>query len=127
MTRPHPPTPARDAAPPPAPDLGELAGFSAEKRALEIAAAGGHAVLLVGRPGAGKTTLALALHRLLPDPPPEDRAELVALHALASTRPPWVDRQRPARLAALAPERLPAPRHASAAGGGKVNRPCRGA
>jgi magnesium chelatase family protein len=63
---PVPPEPA-------APDLRDVKGQAAAKRALEIAAAGGHSLLLVGPPGTGKSMLALRLPGLLP-PMTEDEA-----------------------------------------------------
>jgi magnesium chelatase family protein len=63
------------------PDLADVRGQSAAKRALEIAAAGGHSVLMVGPPGAGKSMLAQRLPGLLP---PMTDAEALASAALAS-------------------------------------------
>ena len=54
------------AAPADAPDMAEVRGHSAAKRALEIAAAGGHHVLMVGPPGSGKSMLAQRFAGLLP-------------------------------------------------------------
>jgi magnesium chelatase family protein len=51
-----------------APDLAEALGQELAKRALEVAAAGGHSLLLAGPPGSGKTLLALCLRGLLPPP-----------------------------------------------------------
>jgi len=63
---------------PPAPDLAEVRGQHAARRALEVAAAGGHALLLVGPPGTGKSMLAQRLPGVLP---PLD--EVAALEAAA--------------------------------------------
>ncbi len=62
-----PPDTAGLAAGAPAPDLAEVKGMETARRALEIAAAGGHNLLLVGPPGAGKSMLAARLPGLLPD------------------------------------------------------------
>ena len=64
-------------------DFAEVIGQRAAKRALEIAAAGGHNVLLLGAPGAGKTMLARRLPTILP--PLDDAAllDVVALHSVA--------------------------------------------
>ena len=71
-----------DVADPDGPDLADVAGQVAAKRALEIAAAGGHHLYLVGAPGAGKTMLAERLPGLLP--PLDDRAalEVTAVHSV---------------------------------------------
>jgi magnesium chelatase family protein len=63
------------------PCLSDVRGQAAAKRALEIAAAGGHSVLMVGPPGAGKSMLAQRLPGLLP---PMTEAEALASAALAS-------------------------------------------
>jgi magnesium chelatase family protein len=65
----------------PALDLADVRGQANAKRALEIAAAGGHSLLLVGPPGAGKSMLAQRLPGLLP---PMDDAEALASAAVAS-------------------------------------------
>ena len=67
-----PPEPAMGAAAPGGPDLSEVKGMETAKRALEIAAAGGHNLLLVGPPGAGKSMLAARLPGLLPDLSPAE-------------------------------------------------------
>ena len=61
---------------PPLPDLADVCGQPVARRALEIAAAGGHHLLMVGSPGSGKTMLAQRLPGLLP---PLDRAESLAV------------------------------------------------
>jgi magnesium chelatase family protein len=68
-------------APAGAPDLADVRGQAAAKRALEIAAAGNHSLLMVGPPGAGKSMLAQRLVGLLP---PMDHAEALASAAIAS-------------------------------------------
>ena len=62
-----PPEPAGVQAAPRGPDMADVRGMETAKRALEIAAAGGHNILLVGPPGAGKSMLAACLPGLLPD------------------------------------------------------------
>ena len=67
---------------PPDVDLAMIRGQAAAKRALEIAAAGGHNVLMTGPPGAGKTLLAKAFPWLLPELPPEQALEVAAVYSL---------------------------------------------
>ncbi|WP_241569656.1 YifB family Mg chelatase-like AAA ATPase [Rosenbergiella collisarenosi] len=57
-------------------DLQTIAGQYYSKRALEIAAAGGHSLLMIGPPGTGKTSLAFCLPGLLPDLTQQERLEL---------------------------------------------------
>lgn len=78
--RPSPPAPAPRAQ---ALDLADLRGQDGAVDALEVAAAGGHHLFLVGEPGAGKTMLASRLPSILP--PLEERAalEATAIHSLA--------------------------------------------
>ena len=64
-------------------DLAEVKGQAAAKRALEIAAAGGHAVLLVGPPGAGKSMLARRFAGLLPPMAVQEALESAAVASLA--------------------------------------------
>ena len=101
------------------PDLRDVKGQAAAKRALEIAAAGGHSLLMVGPPGSGKSMLAERLAGLLP---PLDEAEALAAAAVAGLRSGADDStadsgQRPVR----------APHHTASAaalvGGGSPPRP----
>lgn len=70
---------------PEAPDLGQVAGQYQAKRALEIAAAGQHHLLMVGPPGGGKTLLARCLAGLLPPLSHQQFLEINQLHGLADT------------------------------------------
>lgn len=65
------------------PDLLEVAGQFAAKRALEVAAAGGHHLYLLGTPGAGKTMLAERLPGLLPRLREDESLEVTAVHSIA--------------------------------------------
>lgn len=67
----------------PHPDLADVAGQFSAKRALEIAAAGGHHLFLLGTPGAGKTMLAERLPGLLPPLSDEAALEVTAIHSVA--------------------------------------------
>ncbi len=79
-------------------DLAQVRGHAHAKRALEIAAGGGHNLLMLGPPGSGKTMLARALGGLLPDLTPEESLEVSAIWSLrgalnerppATLRPPF--------------------------------------
>jgi magnesium chelatase family protein len=70
---------------PAGPDLRDVKGQAAAKRALEIAAAGGHSLLMVGPPGSGKSMLAQRLPGLLPPLAPDDALASAALRGLAGT------------------------------------------
>lgn len=64
------------------PDFSEVRGQENAKRALEIAAAGGHNVLMIGPPGAGKSMLARRLPSILPDMSREEALEATAIHSV---------------------------------------------
>jgi magnesium chelatase family protein len=72
------------ALPPDYPDLAEVKGQAQTKRALEVAAAGGHSVLMVGPPGTGKSMLAARFAGLLPPMSGEEALESAALASLGS-------------------------------------------
>ena len=67
----------------PGPDLAVVRGLSGARRALEVAAAGGHHLLMVGRPGAGKTLLAQCLPSILPPLDAEEALEVTRIHSAA--------------------------------------------
>ncbi len=101
------------------PDLAEVRGQVHGRRALEIAAAGGHHLLLVGAPGSGKTMLARRLPPLLPPLGHQEALEVTQLHSLAGLlgEGAGLRRQRPFR----------SPHHGCSAaalvGGGALPRP----
>ncbi|MER7456146.1 YifB family Mg chelatase-like AAA ATPase [Micromonospora sp. NPDC126480] len=83
----EPPRPA-PAAPPSVPDLADVAGQALGRRALEVAAAGGHHLALLGPPGAGKTMLAERLPSVLPELDDDAAMEVSSLHSIAGLTPP---------------------------------------
>jgi magnesium chelatase family protein len=83
--------------PPEAPDLGDVRGQEDAKRALEIAAAGGHNLLMVGPPGAGKTMLARRLPGILPPPSFEEALEITQVHSAAGIGNGRLATERPFR------------------------------
>ncbi len=99
--------PLPPASRPSAPDLAEVRGQYAAKRALEIAAAGSHGLLFVGPPGAGKTLLAQRLPGLLPPLSRHEALEVASLESAAGRRPnaaagrPFRSPQHTASMAAM--------------------------
>jgi magnesium chelatase family protein len=91
------------------PDLAEVKGQESARRALEVAAAGGHNLLMIGPPGAGKSMLAARMPGLLPDLTPKQALEVSMVHSLAGllrdgrlvTRPPFREPHHSASMAAL--------------------------
>ncbi len=81
----------------PYPDLAEVQGQIAAKRALLVAAAGSHSLLFTGPPGTGKTLLASRLPGLLPPLNEAEALEVAAIHSVASHTPLSAWPQRPFR------------------------------
>ena len=91
------------------PDLRDVKGMETAKRAIEIAAAGGHNILLIGPPGSGKSMLAARLPGLLPDLDARSALEVGMIHSVAGLlengrlimRPPFREPHHSASQAAL--------------------------
>ena len=100
-------------------DFAEVRGQEHVKRALEVAAAGGHNVIMVGSPGAGKTLLARALPGILPEMSLEESLDVTRIYSVADQLPPGTPliRNRPFR----APHHTIS--HAGLVGGGNIPRP----
>jgi len=80
--------PSSPPGPPGLPDLADVRGQLLARRAIEIAAAGGHNLLLVGPPGGGKTMMARRLAGVLPPLSFEEALEVTAVHSVAGLLPP---------------------------------------
>jgi len=109
----------RDGGRAPGPDLADLRGQGAARRALEVAAAGGHSMLMIGPPGGGKTMLARRLPGLLPPMALDEAIAVTRIHSVAGLLDPGFPlvRRRPFR----APHHTISP--AGLVGGGRLPRP----
>jgi magnesium chelatase family protein len=99
------------------PDLADVHGQLDARRALEIAAAGGHNLLMIGPPGAGKTMLARRLPGILPPPTFEEALEITRVHSVAGMSDGSLADSRPFR----APHHTISP--SGLVGGGSTPRP----
>lgn len=104
---------------PPLPDFKDVMGQMEAKYALEIAAAGGHNIIMVGPPGSGKSMLAKRLPSILPDMTFEESLHTTELYSIAGALPEGVSliTERPFR----APHHTVSP--AGLSGGGAIPRP----
>ena len=100
-------------------DFSEIKGQEHVKRALEVAAAGGHNCLLVGSPGAGKTLLARAMPGILPEMSIEESLDVTRIYSVADQLPAGTPliKHRPFR----APHHTIS--HAGLVGGGNIPKP----
>jgi magnesium chelatase family protein len=117
--QPYRPQELEEAVEPGVTDFREIKGQEHVKRALEVAAAGGHNVLMIGPPGAGKTLLARGLPSILPKMTIEEALDVTRIYSVADQLPPEIPliRMRPFR----SPHHTIS--HAGLVGGGTWPRP----
>jgi magnesium chelatase family protein len=77
-----PPAPSRPGHGPP-PDFSEIKGQKALRRAVEVAVAGQHNLLMIGPPGSGKSMVAKRIPAIMPPPSPDERLEVLSIHSAA--------------------------------------------